>query len=641
MKEIKGTPKNLKSLLQNAKYTVNYYQREYRWQRRQIEELTDDLTTEFLRNYKPGHKRDDVTDYDIYFMGSIILAGRENELIDGQQRLSSLTLLLMYLRNRLIKLKEHHPTVELMIYSQVRGKDSFNIDVPERQACMTAIFKDDLDNFDTTDAIESVKNLCDAYGIIEDNFPSNITDADDMLLIFSDWLIEKVFFIEIVAQEESDASKIFITMNDRGLSLTPTEMLKSYLLSEIKSGNTREKLNRGWKNKIEALKRNDVNGDEVFIKAWLRAQYADIQFVRDENTQSSRQMTLEGFGEETFEEKFKEDFSDFSQISGEFHKWLHDNHSRLGLNKATDWERFIEEFFYFVDVYLKIRKAERTFDAATKYVYCNAQINVTLQPMFLMAPICFKDDSAAVMQKINLAARFIDLWINSRITCGKSVEYKYIQDYVFRIAKDIRRCSIKELKSKLKSHFDVLNYSNFTAQDLRLNKKNKRYVKNILARITSFIEEQTGIPSHYVEYMDTTADDPFEIEHIICNDFERFKHDFVKEYLLGNKIFDKDDFDDWRNKIGALLLLRKSINASLNDSDYPQKLVKYCSADGNIYAASLGKQTYRNNPRLKQFIKANRLSFEPFGKFGKAEIQKRIRLVVELMNLIWNTEEFQ
>lgn len=43
---------------------------------------------------------------------------------------------------------------------------------------------------------------------------------------FCDWLAEKVFFIEIVASTKQDAHKAFVTMNDRGLSLTSTEMLK-------------------------------------------------------------------------------------------------------------------------------------------------------------------------------------------------------------------------------------------------------------------------------------------------------------------------------------------------------------------------------------------------------------------------------
>lgn len=43
MKKIEGSPKNLKQLLQNTKYSIHYYQREYMWQRKHIEELIDDL----------------------------------------------------------------------------------------------------------------------------------------------------------------------------------------------------------------------------------------------------------------------------------------------------------------------------------------------------------------------------------------------------------------------------------------------------------------------------------------------------------------------------------------------------------------------------------------------------------------------
>lgn len=626
MKEIKSTPRNLQQLLQNAKYSIDNYQREYRWQQRQIEELLDDLTAEFVRNYKLNDTRDAVSDYNIYFMGSIILAGRENAIVDGQQRLSSLTLLLMYLRNRLIKSGKSYRALEEMIYSEVRGNKSFNINVPERQACMKAIFNDDIENFDASDSIKSVKNLCNAYNLIEDNFPKDI--YDDILLNFCDWLIEKVFFIEIVAQEESDASKLFITMNDRGLSLTPSEMLKSYLLSEIKNNDKREKLNKLWKKQIDLLKSDDDKGDEIFIKAWLRAQYSDIQFVRDENV-TTRQISL--FGNE-YIENLREDFSDFAKISVEFHKWVRDSHKRLNINTPADYERFIEEFSYFVDVYRKIKDAENNFAESTKYVYYNAQVNFTLQPLLLMAPIAYKDDAATVTQKINLTARFIDLWINARVTSRKSLSYNAIQEHIFRTAREIRYCPIDELKSKLKMRYDALKHSPCAViSDFSLNKSNKKHVKNILARITSFIEEKIGQTSHYVEYMTTSSDNPFEIEHIICDHFERFTSDFT----------DKNEFDNWRDRISVLLLLRKSINASLSDSDYPKKREKYCSADGNIYAASLDEQTYRNNPRFIRFIKENNLSFEPYENFGKAEIEKRTQLVIQLVNLIWNTEDFK
>ena len=111
MNEIKGSPKSLKQLLQNTKYSIHYYQREYMWQRKHVEELLDDLTSEFLEHYVEGHERTDVQNYGAYFMGSIVLAGKENAIIDGQQRFSTLTLLLIYLNNRLTAINRSYPKI--------------------------------------------------------------------------------------------------------------------------------------------------------------------------------------------------------------------------------------------------------------------------------------------------------------------------------------------------------------------------------------------------------------------------------------------------------------------------------------------------------------------------------------------------
>ena len=87
-----------------------------------------------------------------------------------------------------------------------------------------------------------------------------------------------------------------------------------------------------------------------------------------------------------------------------------------------------------------------------------------------------------------------------------------------------------------------------------------------------YIEEQTGVASNYCNYMNTQTKNPFEIEHIITDHYEWF----TSEYS------DQEEFRRWRNSFGALLLLHKSINASLNDSKYDYKLSKYCSNEGNI-----------------------------------------------------------
>ena len=588
MQKIEGDEKNLLELLKDKKYTIDFYQREYRWQEKQIQEMVDDLATEFLENYESSHTRDNVEEYSAYFMGSIVITGKENAIIDGQQRLTSLTLLLMYLNNRLRGNGQSHEEIAAMIFSAKFGKKSFNINVPERQDCMEAIYNDKLNAFDRTNASESVQNLCDRYDDIIRLFPQDITN--DMLLNFCDWLAEKIFFIKIVADTPQDAHKIFVTMNDRGLNLTSLEMLKGYLLYEVKDDAKRKKFNNDWKQMVLDLRKDNDKGDETFIRAWLRAQYAVT--IRDKKAGAK-----------------SEDY-DYDMIGGQFHEWVR---AKLALNTTADFEDFIEKIFYFAEIYQQILADEKTFNKATKYIYYNAQVNFTLQPQMLMAPICYGDKPEVIMEKINLTARFIDLWINARVINYRSLGFSTIKDYIFGITKSIRRCSVDELKAKLQKHYDALNLDTAAAlPEFRLNQFTKKYIKNILARITSFIEEKILVKPNYADYMNTQTKNPFEIEHILCDHFERFTSEFA----------DEKEFIRYRNSIGALLLLRKKINASLNDSNYPDKLIKYRSTEGNIYAASLDEEAYKNNPAFKKFIAANNLSFKPYEKFGKEEIEQ-------------------
>ena len=67
MKKIVGKEKSLIDLLANKKYTIHYYQREYRWGKKQIEELLDDLTDEFLEFYESGQERTEVDNMGIIF----------------------------------------------------------------------------------------------------------------------------------------------------------------------------------------------------------------------------------------------------------------------------------------------------------------------------------------------------------------------------------------------------------------------------------------------------------------------------------------------------------------------------------------------------------------------------------------------
>jgi hypothetical protein len=113
------------------RYSIDYYQREYKWQNKQVTELMRDLTAKFLESYEPHHERADVAGYGHYFLGSIIISDKDGVkfIIDGQQRLTTLTLLLIYLQQQLEDVEQHCQLADL-IFSQKYGRRSFNLDIP-------------------------------------------------------------------------------------------------------------------------------------------------------------------------------------------------------------------------------------------------------------------------------------------------------------------------------------------------------------------------------------------------------------------------------------------------------------------------------------------------------------------------------
>jgi uncharacterized protein with ParB-like and HNH nuclease domain len=223
MKEIRGLAKNIRALLGCAKFAIDYYQREYRWETKQVVELIDDLAEKFLESHETGNERSAVEQYGHYFLGSIIISDKEGHkfIIDGQQRLTSLTLILIHLYRHLED-EDQKKEIANLIFSYKVGRCSFNLDVPERTACMEALFTEE--PIEENGQPESVVNIVNRFADIEDSFPEEL--AGEALPYFADWLIENVHLVEITAYSDADAYTIFETMNDRGLSLTPTDMLK-------------------------------------------------------------------------------------------------------------------------------------------------------------------------------------------------------------------------------------------------------------------------------------------------------------------------------------------------------------------------------------------------------------------------------
>ncbi|KKM94397.1 hypothetical protein LCGC14_1198720 [marine sediment metagenome] len=603
---IKPESKTIKQLLGDVKYSIDYYQREYKWKEAHIQELIDDLDSKFELYYDKTHERKNVNKYGRYFLGTIILTkeGGINYIIDGQQRLTSFTLLLIYLRNLQIELRHVEKVdVNQLIYSEDFGEKSYNIKDPydsDREECIDALYRNK--DYDPIGKSESVNNMIDRYRDIEKSFPDSRKDKS--LPYFIDWYLQKVHVVQITTYSKDEAYTIFETTNDRGLRLSQTEMLKGYVLTKIDNEKDREEANKFWKRRIQKLKELDnKDSDLKFFHAWFRAKYA--QTIRIGKKGSTNK--------------------DFERIASESHKWVRENDEKWGLKKSNNFKEFIlKNFDKFSQIYLDLWNYAENFREEYEYIYYNALNHFTLQYPLILASIKLTDDKETIKKKIQIISAYIDILIARRIAKRRTLAYSSIKYTMFNLMKEIRDLSLIELAAEINKKIDDMEENFDDILNFSLRNRNKFKVRYLLARITYCIEKETGLKSNFEDYISYKIKDPFEIEHIWANKYERYKDDFSNER----------EFEEYRDRLGGLLLLPKSFNQSYGKDPYKDKLVHYFSQ--NLLAKSLHERCYERNPSFLKFKNRNAIPFKAHPQFKKDDLDIRQKLYRKICEYIWD-----
>lgn len=607
--KIEATDTTIRNLLQNQKFTIDYFQREYRWKDKHIKLLVDDLTSAFLKSYKSDDERSAVENYQKYYLGPVVFSinNGKQSIIDGQQRITSITLLLIYI-NQLQKNIDTKVNISDLIFSEKYGEKSFNMSDDNRKDCLKALYEDgDYTPKETED--ETIYNMVDRYHDIQNEFSDEINN-ETVLPFFIDWLIDNVIIVKITAYSDENAYTIFETMNDRGLNLTPTEMLKGYVLSKINDHHKRIEIDNIWKNEIKKLHSISENSDQSFFQAWFRAKYAE-------------DIRPGGVGAEN---------QDFELIGTRFHGWFRDNHKTFfNIDSSEEFYQFFKnEFPFFVKWYMSIHHLMRHYDAQTphlNYIYYWG-IAESLQEPLLLASINFNDSDGIIKKKMDFVARYIETF-----TVRRSVNYKKfgqtsIRYSMFNIIKMIRNNSLQQLALNLKQQIEEIPQKWDAIYDFVLHGQNKKFIKHLLSRISNYVDSIGEVNSSYADYYHPENGKPFEIEHIWANRFEEHRDEFEQE----------NEFQRWRNSIGALILLPQGTNQSFKDDPYEKKLPHYIKE--NNFAKTLHSEFYEKNPNFTNKPLFQSLNFQCHKNFKKEDIKQRIDLVQRLCENIWSIDYF-
>jgi len=607
--KIEATDTSISKLLKEQKFTIDYFQREYRWQDKHIKLLVEDLTTTFLKSYNPEHKRPEVANYQSYYLGPVVFSinsdtGKKS-IIDGQQRITSLTLLLIYL-NHLQSDRPQKVSIDELIFSEKYDEKSFNMSDEMREPCLKALFGKGKYTIEDDDD-ETVKNMVARYEDICESFPEELTQH--ALPYFIDWFKENVVIVEITAYSDDNAYLIFETMNDRGLNLTPTEMLKGYVLSRISGKKQRDEINSIWKEEIQKLHEFDENADQVFFQAWFRAKYA---------------VTIRP-GKADSEDK------DFELIGSRFHNWFKDTHKKLFKLKTSDdfYTFFKNQFPFYVKWFIKIWNAENTFNASMPHTYYITHWGIadSLQNPLLLASINFEDDNSTIERKVDSVSRYIETFtvrraINFRKFGASSIKYT-----MFNIIKLIRDNDIVTLGTNLTNEVEKIAENWTGVAEFGLHQMNGKFVKHLLSRITSHLDNIIGKDTTYATYHHPNGKQ-FEIEHIWADKFDQHRDEFDQ----------LNDFQGWRNSIGALILLPQGTNQSFSSDKYDDKLEHYLKE--NTYAQTLHPTYYSKNPNFLKSEVIQKLEFKAHSEFKKKDIIERQQLMQRICEKLWSVEPF-
>lgn len=221
------------------KFKVPLYQRDYSWNKTHWNDLWLDIEANRQNDSK-------------HYMGSIVLVSKHKkqyDIIDGQQRLTTLTILVLAvvdtlkdLVKREVDVENNEKRIDLLITDFIGKKSLSSLNYEnkiELNESNNPFFSTFLTNFrkpvNIKSEIKSNKLLFDCFNYYKDLIKEEIFKDDDVssLISFVEYISDSLLFIQITATDDLSAYLIFETLNDRGLDLSVTDLLKNYLFSIV------------------------------------------------------------------------------------------------------------------------------------------------------------------------------------------------------------------------------------------------------------------------------------------------------------------------------------------------------------------------------------------------------------------------
>jgi len=612
--EIQPNKQNLNETFSNKVYFIDFYQRDYKWTEEPVKRLLDDVFYQFDEAYAKHadldpNKENINARYPWYYLNTYVtnnVNGRDF-VVDGQQRLTTLTLILL----KLLRLaKKFGSKTEAWLVQKIAGYSGTQHDfwmnhvrhIHVFQALMDDAEPDTIETTSGITAVNMVKNFVTISTVLDERLKNKHTFET-----FVHYFLFRLVMINL-SVETTHVPMVFEVINDRGVRLKPYEILKGKLLGQIdKLELDGGKFNELWEERLQEV--NEHRDDEIddFFRYWLKAKFADSRKIGQR------------FDSDYHREMFKADLNANLKLD----------------HNAVEVKAFLKgPFRYYTELYSRLWKATQEETEQFRPVFCN-RLNEQDNQFMLVLSACTVDDPEETT-KIQAVATGLDRLFSLLQIQGAYDSNEYTAR-LFDISAEIRGKPAVEIPAVFQKHLveelkerrgipdlESFNYTLF--KPMSIDRLNTRFTRYLFARVEMLLAQKTKQQMrHSLQDLVTRrgAVNGFHIEHILARNDENVA------------LFEKDQerFEQERNRLGATLLLRGQDNQSSGDEPYTKKLATY--ANTLIWNETLRADSYKSKLDFTRFIASSTLAFRPLDTFGPDEVEARHKLLFGLCNLIW------
>jgi hypothetical protein len=577
-------------------FLVPDYQREYVWKADdQVEQFLTDIDNEYDEN---------ADQQESYFIGSIIIVKNKNkyDVIDGQQRLTTITLTLCAIRDllsnqELTELQKNHlNTVNNLLYSFDSDTEQLlvrlELQYDESKGFLDSLIKKEQYIGEVTASIQKMRAAYNQiYNYLEKILQKGVADVTK----FAKFFYNKIELVLIESEDIGSALKIFETINQRGASLNAMDLVKNLLFrqaNESQFSTIKEK----WKNINEALLRCGEHENPLrFLRYFMMARYHNGILREDD-----------------------------------IYNWIITKAGKAILKYETHPIELVKEIESMAQRYADLVNATKRLGDGSDYPHVThiGFINKykARQHLIMLLALSKQADKAAIDYLAQQIESFYFV-TNTVGILGKSNEHSFANWVVsFR-----GKTTIEEIQQVVETTIvpyvlERLETLKFKFLNIRHDGYNPQYRQRfVLGQLENQARTQAGLSEFNFKQIGQ-----LEIEHIFPQT--------PKDNVLPEEFLDKAEYNNTIYKLGNVTLLESVINQAINKMNdlttnwFEQKQQEY--AKSNLLTVNLldheyniGKQT-----AITRFKDDKNYIFE---NWSKQAIMDRQQILLDLALEVW------